>query len=356
MIKKIRVIVIDDSAFMRKVISDIINEDYRCEVVAVAKDGKDGLNKIKEYKPDVVTLDVQMPEMNGFEMLKHCDKKNPIPVIMLSSLTSEGAKDTIKALEYGAVDFVTKPKNIFSVNSDEIKKELVDKIVVASKIPLHKIVVDEKVITSYNKKIVINKDIDNKDDEVNNIITIGTSTGGPKALQKVIPKLPADINGGVVIVQHMPPGFTKSLANRLNTLSNIIVKEAEDGDILKKGVAYIAPGDKHLELRRIVKNKYRIVLTSNDPVRGHRPSVDVMFNSISKVAKCNVVGVVMTGMGADGSEGAVNLKRHNSAYIIAQDEKSCVVYGMPKAVVEKGVTDEVVSIDMISKTILKRLG
>lgn len=412
-----KILIIDDSAFMRRVISDIINEDDRCTVVGVAADGKEGLEKIRKLEPDVITLDVQMPVMDGLTMLKELMKERFIPVILLSALAKEDAEVTLKALELGAVDFVLKPQNIFKVNTEQMKEEIIQKIIMAASLsakselfkseknriskPLYATketgteIVSSKGIgenkeksvsiqrkdletnilgskftgkktekTSTNKNIKKEKVFMQSKESVlnkkmpvvsaNKIIALGISTGGPKALQDVVPYIPENIQAGMVIVQHMPAGFTKSLADRLNSLSKVYVKEAEDGEIIKSGCVYVAPGDYHLKIDARGR-EYIIKLSSEPPIGGHRPSVNVMMNSLSKTNIKNVVAVIMTGMGNDGCEGMTTLKRNNSALTIAQDEASSVVYGMPKAVAEAGIVDKVVPLNEIAREITKMI-
>lgn len=355
MSNKKKILVVDDSAFMRRVISDIINSDNRCEVIGTAKNGKEGLELVSSLNPDVITLDVQMPIMNGLEMLKALNATKPTPVIMLSTLMEEGGKETIEALELGAYDFVKKPDNIFKVNSDDIKTELIEKIQQAAES-------GKRALTKYKpfvqksvteRKLVIPL---TKSAKVNNLVVIGTSTGGPRALQYVLPYLPVNINGGIVIVQHMPPGFTKSLSDRLNQLSQITVKEAEDNDVIENGKAYIAPGDKHLEVKEDKNGQLFIKLTDDPPKGGHKPAVNVMLSSVSDIKSRKLVGVIMTGMGSDGMEGMLEVKSKQKMHIIAQNEETCVVYGMPKSVVDKGIADEVVPLEKISESIIKQSG
>ena len=359
---KKKVLVIDDSAFMRRVISDIINNDNRCITVGTAVNGKDGLEKAFELKPDVITLDIQMPIMDGLTMLKKLNETNPIPVVMMSTLTVDGAKETIEALELGAVDFVAKPSNIFKVNSEEIKNELMDKIIMASN---SKTTTLKKFYPSMTAQVkttpTVYEDRTSKTfqnitgTKASNLIAIGTSTGGPKALQYVLPYLRKDIRAGIVIVQHMPPGFTKSLSERLNQLSEINVKEAENNEEILNGTAYIAPGDKHLVVTE-VGGKLKISLLDDPPKGGHKPAVDVMMESIVNLKNIKgLVGVIMTGMGADGAEGLEKLKKSREIHIIAQNKESCVVYGMPKSVVERKIADEIVPLDKISDSITKKL-
>lgn len=352
---KIKVIVVDDSVFMRKILSDLINSHPNIEVIDTAKNGEEAIEKIKKQRPDVVTLDVEMPKMDGITALKKLMKLSPVPILMLSSLTKEGTDATIKALQYGAVDFIAKPNNIFRIDVEDTKEELLRKIIIASKVKLRKKnfkdIHSPKItkMTNYrkNKYSVQNK----SEGKVKKIVAIGTSTGGPRALQALLPNIPKNIDASFVIVQHMPPGFTKSLADRLDSISEINIKEAENNDTLLPGHAYIAPGDRHME---VVKegNKFKIKLNSNPTVSGHRPSVDVLMNSIASMSIDNVVGVILTGMGSDGAKGLKNIKE-NSGYIIAQDEESCVVFGMPKSTIKLGVVDKVVPIYDISDEIIK---
>lgn len=364
MLKK--VLIVDDSAFMRRVISDIIDGDPRCEAVGTAANGEEALVKVRELKPDVISLDIQMPVMDGLTMLKKLNESMPTPVVMMSTLTKEGATETIEALELGAFDFVAKPDNIFKVNSEEIRDELIEKLVLAADAgkksatkfrpsltkhvgvsrpkPKKPASVDLPTVTMRKKK------------KVDKLVAIGTSTGGPRALQYVLPYIPEDLDAGIVVVQHMPPGFTKSLSDRLNQLSQISVKEAEDGDIIENGWAYVAPGDRHLVVKEKADGTLYIHLSDDQPDGGHKPAVNVMMRSIADIRRRKLVGVIMTGMGADGREGLVDLHNQRDIHIIAQDEASCVVYGMPKAVVETGIADEVVSLDKISDSITKKLG
>jgi two-component system chemotaxis response regulator CheB len=339
--KKKKVLVIDDSAFMRRVISDIINNDPRCTTIGTAVNGEDGLKKVKELEPDVISLDIQMPIMDGLTMLKKLNRIKPTPVVMMSTLTKEGANETIEALELGAFDFVAKPSNIFKVNSDEIKDELIEKLILAAKsgsksVKKFKPSITKTLRTSSNeiKRVKKSNSVTTASGrntkKVNKLVALGTSTGGPRALQYVLPYLPENINAPIVIVQHMPPGFTKSLSVRLNQLSAITVKEAEHNEVLQNGVAYIAPGAKHLLIKQ-VGSEFRIELSNDPPKGGHKPAVDVMMNSIINLSGINkLIGVIMTGMGSDGMEGLDNINNKRDIHIIAQNEESCVVYGMPK--------------------------
>lgn len=345
----IKVMVVDDSAFMRKIISDILKEDRDIEVPWVAKNGQDALEKLKYAKPDVITLDVEMPVMDGITALKEIINKYNIPVVMLSSLTTEGAELTIKALEIGAIDFIPKPTNIFNLNKQDEKLILIEKVKIASQVNKK-----TKIINTKNKLNDIYRPLTfSKNTESKFIIAIGTSTGGPKALQSVIPQIPADINGSIVVVQHMPEGFTKSLAARLDSMSNVKVKEASNGEKLQKGYCYIAPGNYHLTVKE--DNGITIVLNQNSAVSGHRPSVDVMMESVSNIRSLKKIAVIMTGMGSDGANGIKKIYE-SGGYTIAQDEESSVVFGMPKAAINNGCINKVLPLSEISKEILNIMG
>lgn len=348
--KKLNVLVVDDSAFMRKVITDIIEDNSDLTVVGTAKNGQEAIEKIKELSPTIVTMDVEMPIMDGITALKVIMKEMPLPVLMLSSLTKEGADATVRALELGAVDFITKPSSIFKMNTEDMKLQLHEKLKMASKANVKSKHVFKPELTASDKKMFNFK----ADANVNNIVAIGTSTGGPRALQSVIPFLPKNIPASILIVQHMPPGFTKSLAERLNSLSEITVKEAEEDDILLPSHAYVAPGDRHM---KVIKsgNVFRIKLTTDQPMTGHRPSVDYMMNSLAQIQIRNLTGVIMTGMGSDGAEGMRNIKL-SGGVTIAQSEESCVVYGMPKSAVNLGCVDILVSLEGIAESIIKAVG
>ncbi len=358
--KPIRVLVVDDSAFMRKVISDIVNQAPGLEVAGIARDGADALKKIQDIKPDVITMDIEMPVLDGMSALERIMQNNPVPVIMLSSLTKDGAEKTMKALELGAVDFIAKPSGQISLDIDKIQNQLVEKIVIAAG-------TKNKITHRSNpprpiREIVPNipntkMNLDNKHQELNKLVLIGTSTGGPKALQDVIPTLPSSINAGILIVQHMPPGFTKSLAERLDSMSRIKVKEAEHGEKVVSGCAYIAPGDSHMLVKSHVSDQARslyIVLDKSAPIGGHRPAVNSMMESAADQFWAHMVGVIMTGMGSDGAEGIKQIKAKNGKNI-AEDKSSCIVYGMPKAAAETGAVDKVVPLNEIGDWIVRML-
>lgn len=346
---RIKVLVVDDSAFMRKVISDMISSDPNMEVVATAKNGEEALQMIVEHKPDVVTMDIEMPKMDGLTALKQIMEVRPMPVIMLSSLTTSGAVETLKALDYGAFDFITKPTSLVKVSTPEVREELLSKIRIASKTKVSRPMFAPRETT----RIIETDKRTTGRTKFKKLIAIGTSTGGPRALQDVIPYIPKDIEAGILIVQHMPPGFTKSLAERLDSMSQIRVKEAEDGDVINAGVAYLAPGDSHIKVTK-QGGQFVIKLDNGERVSGHKPSVDALMYSIAALSDRNVIGVIMTGMGADGADGMSKLKQ-NRGYVIAQDEESCVVFGMPKSTIKLGVVDKVVSLSNIANEIVKAM-
>jgi two-component system, chemotaxis family, protein-glutamate methylesterase/glutaminase len=362
--KIVKVLVVDDSAFMRKLIADLLSEDVRIQVIGTARNGEEGLRKIKELNPDAVTMDVEMPVLNGLEALKIIMKTMPVPVIMLSSTTKEGAENTFTAMEYGAVDFIAKPSGPISMDLHKIKTELTDKVVQANKANLKGLVNFSRIgkkpaglQQSYSKiepcqSIQLNHSVNESSLKVKQLICIGTSTGGPRALQKVLNDLPGNLNAPILIVQHMPAGFTKSLASRLNGLSALSVKEAEEGDILKNGTAYIAPGGFHLTAARSGRDLV-IHLDESPPRNGHRPSVDVMFESVGEINGIRKIAVIMTGMGADGRNGLMEMKKRSEVKAIAESKESSIVFGMPRAVIESGLADDVQNIERIAESILK---
>ncbi|HHV29888.1 protein-glutamate methylesterase/protein-glutamine glutaminase [Acetivibrio mesophilus] len=345
--QKITVLVVDDSAFMRKVISDILNSDEEVEVIDTAKNGLEAIEKAHKLKPDVITLDLKMPVMDGLECLRKLNENMRIPVIMLSSITREGAEATIQALAEGAMDFIAKPENIFDMKEECIKNEIIEKVKVAK---------SYKCLKNERKSVGIVMKADATKSKIRNIVVIGTSTGGPRALQDVVPLFPANVDAAFLVVQHMPEGFTKSLADRLDALSSVKVKEAEDNDILENSHVYIAPGDYHMLLEKTGNDLFKIKLSKDPPIGGHRPSVDVMMESVSNTGFGNIVGVIMTGMGRDGTEGVKKLKSVNNAHIIAQDESTCVVFGMPRVAITTGAVDVVVPLKEIANEIMKIVG
>ncbi len=357
-IKSIKVLVVDDSAFMRKMLSDMINTAAGFEVVGQARDGQDALKKIVELKPDVVTMDVEMPKMDGLSALQHIMKTNPVPVVMLSSLTTQGAEKTVRALEIGAVDFIAKPSGQISLDINRIQSEMITKLGIAAQVSdrvNRPIIVHEPEPKQAETSAWKEMPAADAKAEVKKLVVIGTSTGGPKALHTVIPRLPASIDAAVLIVQHMPPGFTRSLADRLNAISAITVKEAEQGERIQPGCAYIAPGDSHMKVKspKGVHQIY-IELDQSLPRGGHRPSVDVLFESVSENCHSAIVAVIMTGMGCDGASGVRKIKAQNGI-IIAEHPSSSIVYGMPRAAAETGLVDKIVPLHRIADAIINVL-
>ena len=342
----IRVLIVDDSAFMRKALSIMLEGDPEIEVVGTARDGLEAIEKVRELKPDIVTLDVEMPRMDGLTALRRIMREHPVPVIMVSSLTQEGAQATIEALEAGAVDFIPKQHSYVSIEISRIRAELLEKIkTIARTRPLptrrRSAAPDAEALPAFRFREA-------------RAIAIGVSTGGPRALQQVIPTLPADLPVPVLIVQHMPPHFTRSLAERLNSLSPLTVVEAEEGMSLEPGRVFLAPGGRHLVLER--RNGHTpLIRTPVEPATLHRPSVDVMFQSVCQIFGGKVLAVVMTGMGRDGLEGARLIKQHGGK-VITQDEATCVVYGMPRAVAEAGLSDAVLPLEQIGPFLARSLG
>lgn len=360
---EIRVLVVDDSAFMRKVISDILTADPMIKIIATARNGVDAINKVQELKPDVVTLDIEMPEMDGIETLTRLMKTHPVPVVMISSLTQEGADMTIKALSLGAVDFIPKPSGSISLDIHKVQKQIVEKVRSAAKAKLLtylKPTVNKKpgsalLPTETEKKQPVFNSSGLKTSYIPNLIVVGTSTGGPKALHVLLQDLPADLPAALLIVQHMPPGFTRSLAHRLDMQSSIRVLEAEEGMMVESGCAYIAPGNFHMEVVLQPNGQLRICLNQEDPQGGHRPSVDVLFHSIAKVKHPSLYAVILTGMGRDGTNGLKQIKIAGCKETIAEDESTCVVFGMPKAAILAGAIDRVLSLTQIGPYLVNRL-
>lgn len=340
----IRVLVVDDSAFMRRAISEMISSDPQLSVVGTARDGIEAIERVQKLKPDIVTMDVEMPRMGGLEALKHIMEHSPLPVLMVSSLTTEGASATLDALDLGAVDFIPKNLSDFSVNIVKIKEILVEKIKLIGRKGLAPKrrqrlapVIAMPKLGGSRRKI--------------GIVTIGTSTGGPKALQEIIPFLPADFPVGLVIAQHMPSNFTGPFAQRLNQISRITVKEAENGEPIRAGVALIAPGGGHMQVARRKVTEAIVEILGDKGGSLYRPSVDILMLSVAEVFPGRSLGVILTGMGNDGREGMWAIKK-SGGRTIAQDEKTCAVYGMPKAVVEAGIADKIVPLEEISGEII----
>jgi len=338
---KIRVLVIDDSAFMRKMISQMLARDEEIEVVGTAMDGLFALRKIKNLKPDVLTLDINMPRMDGIETLRHIVEDYGIPTIIVSSFTKRNAELTFMALELGAFDFITKPQNALTSNITSICGDLIKLVKAAHR--AHRAGGNLKCMDRVAS--TVSKEDSTGLDTARSLLAIGASTGGPNVLSYLLPRLPGDFPAGIMVVQHMPEDFTAMFAERLNSICEIEVKEAREGDPVLPGRALISPGNRHLMVKR---NSYGYVAILSDApkVSGHRPSVDVLFSSVAAEFGRNAAGLILTGMGVDGAAGMGKIRREGGV-TIAQSEDSCVVFGMPKAAIEKGYISHVLSPDGI---------
>jgi len=344
----IKILIVDDSAFMRKLLSDLFSSEPGFMVIDTARNGQDAVDKVKRLKPDLITMDVEMPIMDGITALEMIMKEMPTPVLMISSLTRDGAEATMSALELGAVDFVAKSAGIISSIAG-IGNEILAKARVAVDVKVPKFLEKAKK-TQVMMSPLFQRTIAASDEQ---IVAIGTSTGGPRALQEIITKLPGNLPCGVVIVQHMPPGFTKSLSERLNSLSSLMVKEAEHNDVIRPGLVLIAPGDYHMTVEH-EGNKKVIKLNQNPPIGGHRPAVDPMMESVARVYGQRAVGVLLTGMGHDGAKGVQAIKQ-KQGYTIAEDQSTAVVFGMPKSAIELGVVDKIAPLPTIAAEIVKAI-
>jgi len=352
---KIKVLVVDDSAFMRVLISDMLNADSGLGVVGVAKDGIEGVEKAKALSPDVITMDVEMPKMNGIAAVEHIMAEKPTPVVMLSSLTKKNADVTLDALAKGAFDFVTKPSGTLSLDIDRVNGELIAKIksayAYAGEIgkgmkrvqSAKKYDVPAHDYATYTRAPAEEGRISKK------VVVIGSSTGGPKSLDEIFSTLPSGVPAGMLVVQHMPPYFTKSLAERLDKHSPVHVSEGEEGNRITNGYALVAPGDYHMTV-----NSGEIHLNKKPPVNAIRPSVDVTMLSIAKTYGSNTVGVLLTGMGKDGAEGMKAIKEEGGK-TIACDEETSIIFGMPKEAIKLGCVDKVVPLYKIADEIMKTL-
>jgi two-component system chemotaxis response regulator CheB len=345
---KIRVLIVDDSALMRKVLTALLSRDRAIEVVGTAPDPYIARDKIKALNPDVLTLDVEMPRMDGLTFLEKLMAAHPMPVLMVSSLTEAGCETTLRALELGAVDFFAKPKIDLREGIEEQAQVLIDKVKAAVQARVRGRAEGSRpggMKRALPGSAAMIKTTDT-------IIAIGASTGGTEAIREFLEVLPPD-TPPIIITQHMPEKFTKAFANRLNTICQITVKEAEQGDSLIKGRALIAPGGYHMVLVRDGA-RYHVTVNQDPPVNRHRPSVDVMFQSAADYAGANCIGVILTGMGADGASGMAAMRRAG-AFTIAQDEASCVVFGMPKEAIKAGGVDKVLPLSEIPAAVLARV-
>jgi two-component system, chemotaxis family, protein-glutamate methylesterase/glutaminase len=356
--KQVSVLIVDDSAFMRKALQMMLESDPNIKVVGQARDGEEGIEKVKRLKPDLVTMDIEMPRMDGLTALREIMANNPTPVMMISSLTSDGAKATLDALDLGAVDFIPKETSFVSLNIVKIKEELLAKI--------HDIVRRKSLLMSKyrlrNKSaagvagkpaasagVIAPIPVIRKRSHQVNLVAIGSSTGGPPALQAVITKLPRNFPVGIVIAQHMPPKFTASLAERLNSLSQLQVKEAVDGDKIEPGVVLIAPGGKHLLVKKYGAMAHAII-TDEPKETLYHPCVDVLMKSVAEQYLGAGMAVILTGMGNNGVVGSGLLKA-KGGIVIAQNEETCIVYGMPRAVIEAKLVDHIAPIDSVAAEI-----
>ncbi len=364
----VKVLIVDDSIFICKAISRILEKDPDVQVVGFAHDGSEAIEKVRELDPDLVTLDVEMPKMNGIEALKVIMRDYPRPVIMISSLTKEGAKVTLEAMSLGAVDFI--PKELYQsgtvgINLEKIEKQLLEKI---------KLIGAKRQTISSNPTMVVHSTPSSsvreaqKESSVEegkrsiiptlrkgqvDIVVIGVSTGGPTSLQKVIAQLPRDFPVPGIIIQHMPPAFTGPLAGRLNSLGGPCVKEAQQGEKLEPGKFLVVPGAYHMELRK-VGSLVTVVLKEEPKDALYHPSIDITISSAADVFKSKTLAVILTGMGRDGLEGVKKVKQYGGK-VIAQDEATSVVFGMPKVVIDAGLADKIVPLDRVAETILKML-
>jgi two-component system, chemotaxis family, protein-glutamate methylesterase/glutaminase len=346
---RVKVLVVDDSALMRKLIPLILERDPDVEVIGTAMDGAFALKKIAELQPDVVTLDLEMPRMDGIEALRMIMKHAPRPVIVFSTHSREGAYSTFKALALGAIDFVAKPKDAASGHLDPIASQLIEKIKVASRArglkkmptfevePVHPVKRKSSILVAPSR-----------------IIAIGISTGGPNALQYLLTQIPADFPAAIVIVQHMPEGFTDMFARRLDECCALDVQEAKSGDLLIAGRVLICPGNRHMMVRRMPRGEM-VVLSDSPPINGHRPSVDVLFHSVAQEFGLTAVGVLMTGMGEDGAEGLGAIKSAGGM-TIAQSEETCVVSGMPRTAILKGFANKILPLDSMGSYLVAQYG
>ena len=348
---KTKVLIVDDSALVRKIMTDILNSDPELEVVGTAIDAHAAREKIKQLHPDVITLDIEMPKMDGITFLKNLMRLNPLPLIMVSALTEKGAEVTLDALDAGAIDFVSKPKIDVSNTLEDYSDEIIGKVKAASKVRVRRYEANRaaaaKNANAAGGKAAAVPASASKARHfktTDKIIAIGASTGGTEAIREVLEKLPIT-SPGIVIAQHIPEYFSKAFAERVNLSCAITVSEAKDGDIVLPGRAYIAPGNKHLLIRKDGA-RWRCKLSDADPVNRHRPSVDVLFNSVAECAGQNAMGVILTGMGKDGAKG-LRIMRDAGAHTIAQDEATSVVWGMPGSAVELDAAVEVMPLPKI---------
>lgn len=352
MLVKVQVLVVDDSALMRKLISDLLESDPRIEVMDTARDGHEAVEKVANLHPDVVTMDIEMPRMSGLEALGHIMSQNPTPVVMLTGLTDP--RMTIEALEKGAVDFVVKPSGTISVDIYKIRQELIEKVKLATLMNLRKIAPRiEPVPRPPAPQFWGERGKAPSRPSGGRAVVVGASAGGPRALGYLLGRLPARLPAPVLVVQHMPSGFTHSFAERLNQRSPLVVKEAKEGDVVLPGQAYVAPGGHHMLVEK--RSGRKIIRLDQSPrVKGLRPSADVTMRSVAEGYGTGSIGVILTGMGSDGTEGLKAIKERGGI-AIAQDKATSVIYGMPRAAVKSGCVDKVLPLDEIPEEIVRIL-
>lgn len=368
------ILVVDDSALMRRLISDIITSDERFNISDIASNGLEAFDLVTLHpqKYDAILLDINMPKMSGIEFLEKLDRLHiKQKVIMVSTLTKEGATETLRCLELGAFDFVTKPESYIEAKSGKFRKSILSALCVALNLEVSvmddeikkpsELTISERIGISTSKALqqLTAKPVKRRDyvksSNTNKIVALACSTGGPKALQQVIPLLPENLDAPVILVQHMPEGFTNSLALRLNEMSKMTVKEAQHGDIVKKGVVYIAKGGSQMRLAK-KGDGYQLLVTVEAPRNGLKPCADIMYESLLDAEYDDITCVVLTGMGGDGTLGIKQLNDKKNIYVIAQDEATSTVYGMPKVVAEAGLANEVLPISLVAEAITKNVG
>ncbi|GAK49747.1 chemotaxis methylesterase CheB [Candidatus Moduliflexus flocculans] len=354
---KVRVFIVDDSAFVRRTLTKMLERDPRIEVIGTAWDGREAVEKIPRLKPDVVTLDINMPKMNGIEALDIIMKKMPVPVIIVSSEDQYIIEETLEALEHGAVDFIMKPTNNASEKLFQIQTELVSRVLALAG-SKHKPLASElpplRLQEKFPPLLPLRSAVTPKIRVQPECIAIGVSTGGPTALYHIIPKLPKNFPAGILIVQHMPPGFTRPLAERMNKNSQLTVKEAEEGDEVAAGTALIAPGGHHLFLRRDVRKKVVTHIDSEPSHYIHIPSIDITFSDVADIYRESAIGIILTGMGKDGVDGLERIKQ-NGGRSIAEDESTCVVFGMPEVAIRRGIIDRIAPIHDVADVLLEMM-
>jgi len=350
----ITVLVVDDSAFMRKAISTMLDKDPGIKVVGMARDGQEGLEMVRKLNPDVVTMDIEMPRMDGLTALRHIMMEAPRPVLMVSSLTTEGAEATLKAMELGAVDFIPKQLSKVSLDIIKIEKDLIDRVKTVAARQMRHVRPRAAVMAKPAAGRPMPRPVPSVSGRpIRDVVAIGVSTGGPPVVQKILSSLPEDFPAGIVIAQHMPAAFTGPFAKRLDAVSKISVKEAETGDVLKPGCAFVAPGGKHIVLDQKI-SRIDVVVTEEPKEALYKPSANVLIGSVAEAVGKRGLGVILTGMGSDGCEGVRQLKERGGR-ALAQSDSTCVVYGMPKAIVDENLADEIVDLDDMAAAILANL-